>query len=254
MCFDINASLSSQLKRTLRKGTASDVQKIKDELVPLTDLPLYHASGFSHPSLLIYTNEVPDYPTVARWGLVPSWVKNETQQKQIWNKTLNARGETLFNKPAFKEAALTKRCLIYIDGFFEHHHYNHKTYPFFIRRKDHKPMAMAGLWSKWVNPENNQSLNTFTLVTTKANSLLTKIHNNPKLDAPRMPLILPDPLEDQWLMPLHDHLDKLKLQELITSYPDQELEAHTVSKLRGKAYVGNVKEITQKVSYPDLKF
>ena len=254
MCFDIHATLSSQLKRTLRKGTARDVQKIKDTLVPVTDLPLYHASGFNHPRLLIYTNNGDIYPTVARWGLVPHWVKNETQLKQIWNKTLNARGETIFEKPAFKQDAISNRCLIYVTGFYEHHHYNRKTYPFFMQRKDKNPIALAGLWNTWTNPENNQSVNTFTIITTEANSLLAKIHNNIKLEGPRMPLIIPDKLEDQWLTPIHNDVDKLKLQALIKSYPEELLQAYTVSKLRGKDYLGNVKEITNEVVYEDLKF
>ena len=72
-----------------------------EKLTPLTDLPLYHASGFSHPELLIYTNESPEFSMVATWGLVSHWVRDEEQLKKTWNNMLNARGETIFEKPSF---------------------------------------------------------------------------------------------------------------------------------------------------------
>ncbi|WP_179346555.1 SOS response-associated peptidase [Winogradskyella ursingii] len=254
MCYDIKASYEAQLNRAKRKGDLIAVEEIMEQLIPFTDLPLHHVSGFSHPELLIYTDDSPEFPIVATWGLVPQWVKDEEQMKKFWNNTLNARGETIFEKPSFRQSAKSNRCIIYIDGFYEHHHFNKKTYPFFIQRKDEKPIALAGLWSEWENPETKGKMNTFSIVTTEGNSLMDKIHNNPKIKGPRMPLILLDQLEDQWLNPVEDDLDKKKIQELIRSYPEDELKAHTVSKLRGKEYIGNKKEISDKVEYAELKF
>tara|TARA_R110002110_G_scaffold131569_1_gene312459 strand:- start:923 stop:1687 length:765 start_codon:yes stop_codon:yes gene_type:complete len=254
MCYDIKASYEAQLKRAKRRGDLTAVEEILEKLIPFTDLPIHHASGFSHPELLIYTGESPEFPYVATWGLVPPWVKDEEQQKKFWNSTLNARGETIFEKPSFRQAAKTHRCIIYIDGFYEHHHFNKKIYPFFIQRKDENPIALAGLWSEWINPETNGRMNTFTIVTVEANSMMTKIHNNPKIKDPRMPLILPEELEDQWLMSIDDDLDKQQIQDLIQSYPEDKLKAHTVSKLRGKEYAGNVKTISDLVVYEDLEF
>ena len=252
MCYDIKATYETQLKRARRKGDLAAVAEILEKLIPFTDLPLYHASGFSHPEMLIYTADSPEYPSVATWGLVPHWVKDEAQLKKFWNNTLNARGETIFEKPAFRESANNKRCIIYIDGFYEHHHFNKKIYPYFIHRKDEKPIALAGLWSEWINPETNGRMNTFSIVTTVGNSMMSKIHNNPKIKGPRMPLILPDELEDEWLKPIKDDLDQQKIQNLIQSYPDGELKAYTVGKLRGKDYVGNVENISDKVVYEEL--
>jgi len=254
MCYDIKASYEAQLKRARRKGDLAAVEEILEKLIPLTDLPIHHASGFSHPELLIYTDESPEFPTVATWGLVPHWVKDEEQLKKFWNNTLNARGETIFEKPSFRQAAKNNRCIIYIDGFYEHHHFNKKIYPFFIQRKDENPIALAGLWSEWINPETNGRMITFSIVTTEGNSMMAKIHNNPKIKGPRMPLILPDKLEDQWLNPIKDDLDKQKIQELIQSYPEDELKAHTVNKLRGKEYAGNVEQISDAVVYEELEF
>ena len=254
MCYDIKASYEAQLKRAKRKGDSAAVEEIMERLIPLTDLPIFHASGFSHPELLIYTDDSPEFPTIATWGLVPHWVKDEDQMKKFWNNTLNARGETIFEKPAFRRSAKSNRCIVYIDGFFEHHHFNKNTYPFFIYRKDKQPMALAGLWNEWTNPETGGRSTTFSIVTTKGNGLLSKIHNNPKLKGPRMPLILIDELEDKWLEPINDDLDQKKIQSLIESFPEGELTAHTVDKLRGKLYKGNVEGISDEVHEEELQF
>jgi putative SOS response-associated peptidase YedK len=254
MCYDIKASYEAQLSRATRKGDLITVEEILEKLMPLTDLPLHHVSGFSHPELLIYTNQSPEFPIVATWGLIPQWVKGEDQRKKLWNNTLNARGETIFEKPSFKQSAKNNRCIIYVDGFYEHHHFNKKTYPFFIQQKDEKPMALAGLWSEWYHPETHGKTNSFSIVTTVGNSMMAKIHNNPKIKGPRMPLILLDELEDQWLNPVENDFDQQKIQDLIQSYPDEELKAHTVRKLRGKEYAGNVKYISDNVVYEEVKF
>ena len=254
MCYDIKASHKAQLKRAQQNGDEQAIREIMEKLVPQTDLPLHHASGFQHPRILIYTAGSPFQPLVATWGLVPAWVKDETQKAKLWNSTLNARGETLFEKPAFRDAALTKRCIVYLDGFFEHHHLNKKAYPFFIHRADNKPLAVAGLWSTWRHPLTGESLNTFTLVTTTGNALLTKIHNNTPEQGPRMPLLLAEEQETTWLAPLQDEHDSKRITEVLQGVPEDNLIAHPVSALRGKTYRGNVPEITEEAIYPELAF
>lgn len=252
MCYDIKASFEAQLSRVRRTGDKSAIKEIIEELIPLTDLPIFHSSGFNHPELLIYTDRSPQFPEVATWGLVPSWVKNDSELKKHWNNTLNARGETIFEKASFKNSAKNKRCIIYVDGFYEHHHCSGKTYPYYIYRKDKQPMALAGLWNDWRNPETGGIIKTFTIVTTKGNSLMAKIHNNPKLKEPRMPLILPTELEERWLQQINDDLDLRSIKELIMEFPQDEITAHTVAKLRGKEYIGNVEIISDKVDYEQL--
>ncbi len=254
MCYDIKASLEAQLTRAQREQDYQAIEEIMEKLIPLTDLPIHHASGFSHPELLIYTDRSPNYPEVATWGLVPHWVRDQEQLKKLWNNTLNARGETIFEKPSFRNAAKNNRCIIYVDGFYEHHHYKGKTYPFFIKQNNNEPLAIAGLWSEWTDDETGGSINTFTIVTTEGNPLLAKIHNNPKLKGPRMPFILPSELEDQWLVHIDDELDQKSIEELIQSYPEEELTAHTVTRLRGKEYIGNVKEVSDPFEYEELEF
>lgn len=252
MCYDIKASLEAQLLKARRKGDEQAVKEIMEKLIPLTDLPIYHASGFQHPKLLIYTGKSPDIPIVANWGLIPHWVSDKAQATKLWNNTLNARGETIFEKPAFREAAHHQRCLIYVDGFFEHHHFKKGTYPYFIHHKEDKPLILGGLFSEWLDEETGELLTTFTIVTTEGNELLSSIHNNPKQNGPRMPLILTEELAARWLEPLNDELDVQLLKEQIQSFPAEELQAYTVQKLRGKAYLGNVASITEPVTYPEL--
>jgi len=254
MCYDIKASIETQVSKAKKKGDAGVMKKIFGELLSLTDLPLYHVSGFNHPKMLIYTSQMLDIPSVATWGLVPQWVMGEEQKKKIWNNTLNARGETIFEKPSFRESAQNNRCVIYIDGFYEHHHFNKKTYPYFIQHIDEKPLALAGLWSEYECEKTNIKTKTFSIVTTTGNSMMAKIHNNPKIIEPRMPLMLSDKEENQWLNPINKNADKQAIQELIKSYPDNLLKSHTVGKLRGKQYAGNIEKITNKVLYQELEF
>ena len=254
MCYDIKASLEAQLTRAQREQDYQAIEEIMEKLIPLTDIPIHHASGFSHPELLIYTDRSPNFPEVATWGLVPHWVKDDEQRKKLWNQTLNARGETIFEKPSFRNAAKNNRCIVYVDGFYEHHHFGGKTYPFFIKQNNNEPLALAGLWSEWENKETGGVINTFSIVTTQGNPLLAKIHNNPKLKGPRMPFILPSELEDKWLIHIDDELDQKSIEELIQSYPEEELTAHTVTRLRGKEYIGNVEEVSDPFEYEELEF
>ena len=252
MCYDIKVSVETQLKRAKRKGDKSAVEEIMDRLIPLTDLPLHHSMGFNHPTVLIYPDRSPDFPEVATWGLLPHWIHDTVQMKKTWNTTLNARGETIFKKNSFRDSAKHARCLIYVDGFFEHHHYNKEIYPFYIYRKDKEPMIFAGLYSEWNNPETGGTMNTFSIVTTRGNAMLSKIHNNPKLDGPRMPVILPDALADRWLVDYKDERDKQSIVALIKEYPSEELLAHTVQKLRGKNSLGNSAEVSEYYDYQEL--
>ena len=252
MCYDLKTKLESQLKRARRFGLEELAIEIEKELEPYSEI--YHATGFTHPKLAIYTNKEPKVPVPSTWGLVPFWVKDNKQRLQLWNRTLNARGETIFDKPSYRDSAKNKRCILFLDGFYEHHHFSGKTYPFLIQRKDGEPMCVAGLWSEWLDKETGEYLNTFSIVTTRGNRLLTKIHNNPKLEGPRMPLILPDPIVEKWLMNVENDLDKEELKQLILPFPDNELKAHPVRKLRGKDAVGNNPNAPIKFEYEELDF
>ncbi|NHF60164.1 SOS response-associated peptidase [Flavobacteriaceae bacterium TP-CH-4] len=253
MCYDVKAQLETQLNRAIRDGDVHAIREIKEKLAPLTDLPIYHSSGFKHPKLLVYTNESPNVPVVSQWGLGPYWAFDKEKLYKAWNKTLNARGEDMFETKSFKSSAKSKRCIIQVDGFYEHMDYKGKKYPHFIYRKDGQPLSLGGLWREWKDKETGETLHTFAIVTTRANSLMEEIHNKPAASQePRMPVILPEELEDKWLSDYDEELVENAIAELLEPFPAEEMVAHTVGRIRGKEYKGNIDSIDEKVVYPEL--
>ncbi|PXY02878.1 SOS response-associated peptidase [Marinifilum breve] len=250
MCYDIQAKLETQLKRARRLNQVEVIRELETELEPyLTNW--HHVSGFTHPNLLIYTNETPNLPTVASWGLIPDWVKSKNQADDLRRKTVNARGESIFEKPSFRKSAQYHRCLICVDGFYEHHHRNGKIFPFFIKNKNGEPITLAGLWSNWTNRQTGEILKTFTIVTVKANPLMTEIHNNPKLKEARMPLILTNDNSESWInaFPNSKGMDEIKS---IIKPSQVNLIAHTVRPLRGKHSVENSPKASEEFHYNDF--
>jgi putative SOS response-associated peptidase YedK len=253
MCYDIKTKLEAQLKRAKHYNKTEWIKELERKLEPFQENEIFHASGYAHPTLLIYSNEHATTPTPSTWGLVPHWVKDNKKRFELWNKTLNARGETIFEKPSFRQSAKSKRCIIPLDGFYEHHHFNGKPYPYLIRREDGEPLMVAGLWNEWLDTETGELINTCTIVTTKANQLLSKIHNNPKLPESRMPVLLNEADEDRWLDISGDASNIESLKKLIQPLEDGMLVAHTVQKLSGKAALGNIAEAAEYFKYDELK-
>lgn len=244
MCYNVKASLEAQLKRAREQGDADLIAQIQDQMAKYEVENYYHTNGFDHKPFLVYQKED---VVIANWGLVPNWIKSVDDKHEIWNKTLNARGESLWEKPAFKDSARNSRCLICIDGFYEYHHFRNKSYPFFIQPKSEDGLTLGGLSSEWLNPENGEVLTTFTIVTTEGNSLLSKLHNNPKLKQARMPLILNNEQQEVWLN------DEVKSKELIVPH-EVDLQIHTVEKLSGNTYKGNRINVSEEKIYPELEF
>lgn len=125
----------------------------------------------------VISNDEPTVISLFQWGLVPSWMKDGQTAAKIRVKTLNARSETIFEKPAFKNSILTQRCPVLVDEFYEWRHENKKTYPYYVQFKDEKPFALAGLRDGWRNHSDGKYTETFSIVTTMANPLLEKIYN-----------------------------------------------------------------------------
>ncbi len=152
-------------------------------------------SGFSHPVWPVITTEDPDHITTAVWGLVPRWVKDRHGALNIQNKTLNARGESLLERPSFRSAMKKgQRCLIPVDGFFEPHDYQGKSYPFYIHRRG-ALFAFAGLFDDWYGPETGKQYRSFSIITIPSLGIVDQIHNTKH----RMPLILMRECYHQWL-------------------------------------------------------
>jgi putative SOS response-associated peptidase YedK len=124
-----------------------------------------------------------------QWGLIPSWAKDP----KIGNRLINARAETLAEKPAFRTALKRRRCLVVADGFYEWKKDGQAKTPILLKMKDDRPFAFAGLWEVW-QPPDGSLLRTCTIITTEPNALVAGIHN-------RMPAILPPDAYDAWLQP-----------------------------------------------------
>jgi len=155
-----------------------------------------------------------------RWGFIPSWAKDPS----MGFKMINARAETLMEKPAFKDAFRNQRCLVVADGFYEWVREGKVKQPIYISLKSHTPVGFAGLYSVWRSPEG-EDICTCTIITTDANELLRPIHD-------RMPAIIPKDKEDLWLDP--KTTEKEKLLPLLTPYPSNELESYRVSPIMNK--------------------
>lgn len=257
MCYDIVSATRAKLKYAKHRNSDPEyIKKLEEKLEKLLKdyQPKFHVSAFEFPKILAFTNEDPLEPVLLRWGLIPHWVKDKDQAKEIRNYNVNAKFETLFEKASFKEPARKKRCLIYIDAFYEHFHFNGQSYPYHIAETNGEPIAVAGVWDEWIYKETGEIIKTAAIVTTKANELLAKIHNNPKLEEPRMPLVLPKEHQDEWLISFENENTIKQLTELSKSVNSSYFSAHTVRKIKGKNAVGNLPEAEEEFVYNELWF
>jgi putative SOS response-associated peptidase YedK len=184
------------------------------ETVPYLE-PRYNIAPTQPVAAIIATPEAPDPEYhLFRWGLIPSWAKDPA----IGNRLINARSETVSEKPSFRAAFKRRRCLILADGFYEwQRQANSKSkQPYYIFLKDHQPFAFAGLWEHWTDPNSGGELQTCTILTTSPNELMEPIHN-------RMPVVLHPEDYAAWLDPDYD--DAAELQAMLGPY-DSDAMAH----------------------------
>jgi putative SOS response-associated peptidase YedK len=210
MCFTINAKAKIaeiQQKRNL-KAVENGFYKSDSKV-----------SGFTHPALPVVTDERNDIIQFYQWGLIPAWASAD-KADEFSNLTLNAKAETIFEKPSFKDSILTKRCIVLIDGFYEWRHEGKQKIPYYVSLKDGETFAVAGIWSKWIDPQNHQPKLTFSIITTEANPLMEFVHNTKK----RMPLILSKEAERLWLK---NNLSKTEIIDLMKPFDEKLMRAET---------------------------
>ena len=147
------------------------------------------------------------------WGLIPAWSKGPDNRYSM----INARAETVANKPAYRAAFKQRRCLFAVDGFYEWQRTDTGKQPFYIGLADHLPFAMAGLWERWQN-QNGDVIESCAVITTEANALVADIHD-------RMPVILAPDDYAQWLQ----GADAKALTALLRPFPAQRMQAYPVS-------------------------
>lgn len=156
-----------------------------------------------------------------RWGLIPSWSKDGPSSRPL----INARAETVAEKPSFRDSLKRRRCLILADGFYEWQTAGDAKRPMRVTMRSGEPFAFAGLWSKWTDSEGS-CISSCAIITTAANEVLKPIHH-------RMPVILSKEVEDLWLDTALD--DSQTLTQFLEPYPDDALEAFEVSALVNSA-------------------
>ena len=261
MCYDIETLHHRSLKFLKRSGASAEdinaaVEAYNKRFNPLYPEPRvehnYHISGFQHslvPVIHVIDCKIQVEPMY--WGLIPHWSKDFELAYKHWNNTINARSETMFEKPSYRGPSKYRRGIISVNSFFEHHHLNKQTYPFNIRLKDGEAMTVAVIWDEWTDVDSGEIKQTFSVVTVDGNELLSTIHNNPKLDGPRMPLILSDEQADTWLGLGDEEHTKDKILGICMPFRGK-LQAIPVRKIRGKEAVGNVPQAIERFDYPEL--
>ena len=127
--------------------------------------------------------------TAYRWGLIPHW----STDRKAGSRMFNARAETITASPAFREAFRRRRCIVPVDSFYEWKREGSVRQPYRVTSEDGRPLALAGLWAGWHDPENDEVRRTFTIVTTTPNDAMADLHD-------RMPVVLDEPLWDRWLV------------------------------------------------------
>jgi putative SOS response-associated peptidase YedK len=202
-----------------RYTLSTPVEKLAEEFGLVGQLPDLQPSYNVAP-----TREVPAVVSggeghrmeMLRWGLIPSWADDPG----IGSRMINARSETVAEKPSFRRAFKKSRCLMLADGFYEWRKENGGKQPYYIRMKTGQPFAFAGLWESWNKGEGGE-IHSCAIITTDANDLMREIHH-------RMPVIMPPEYYELWLDPAVREPERLL--PLLEPYPAADMEAYPVSR------------------------
>jgi putative SOS response-associated peptidase YedK len=200
-----------------RFAQRSDPRRIANEF-KVADMPQVEARYNIAPTqdiLSIRRAEDNREAVFLKWGLVPSWAKDVS----IGAKLINARSETVTEKPSFREAFKKRRCIIPADGFYEWQRTEGKKQPFFFQMKDESPFVFAGLWERWQGV-GGEAIESCTILTTEANDVLRPVHD-------RMPVIQHSDDYELWLD--EDVRKRELLKDLMQPYPAEEMMSYPVS-------------------------
>lgn len=212
MCFTVSIYRNSHVVET-DVGALFDASDVYQ--------PYVHVSGFAHPDLPFITSSRPDSIELVSWGLVPSWTKNAEAAADIANKTLNARSETVFEKPSFRSAIKDRRGLLILDGFVEWQHNSSRKQPYYIKPQSESVLLLGGIWEDWLDKSTGEVRRSFSILTTQANTLMSVIHNSKQ----RMPVVISPKLKEQWLL---DN-SRTSIESFLAPALDSALEAYPIS-------------------------
>jgi putative SOS response-associated peptidase YedK len=200
---------------TRREDLAKDLG-IPVESIPAELKPRYNIAPSQLVPILLQDGGIRF--ALFQWGLIPHWAKDPS----IGNRMINARMETLAEKPSFRGSLKRKRCLVLADGFYEWHETvkGKPKVPYYIRLKSRKPFTFAGLWSSWTDPSGEEVL-TCTIITGSSNELISAIHH-------RMPIILPEHVRTMWLDPGVEDVEALL--SILRPLASEEIEMFPVTR------------------------
>lgn len=238
MCFTVNINLT----RNALEGRFG--AKFRDSS---SFRPGYYFNAFEIPDLPVIQAEDPESINLVKWGLIPFWVRDSKAASEIRLKTFNARAETIREKPSFRGAVKSKRCLVLCRGFYEWQHRGSEKIPHYIYLEDEQPLALAGLYDDWTDRETGEVIQTCSIITMAANPLMEKIHNSKK----RMPVILQEGEENYWIDPDLEAEDAVKHLKPVH---EKDMRFHTISRLISKRGVDkNVPELVKPYAYDSGK-
>ncbi|NOZ47751.1 MAG: SOS response-associated peptidase [Chlorobi bacterium] len=230
---------------------------IKNKIIDAEQLEVFDdkliVSGFNHPAMPVISSDKPEKIQHFYWGLVPKHIKSKKQADEFIKKynTLNAKAETIFESRIYSGPILTKRCLVLCSGFFEWRHRKIKgdkteKYPFYITLKNNEMFVFGGIWESFVDYSTGEVYQTYSIITTKANKLLSVIHNLKK----RMPLIIPPKDAMNWLQP---SLTKEDIKFFLKPFDTTQMKARPIAKINPsllKTYT--TKDFMAYYYYPEL--
>lgn len=215
MCFTVNVNLVKE--EIEERYGISFPGKYRYE-------PSYYYHAFGLPELPVICPPEKGSLRILRWGLVPAWVKSESDAAEIRLKTFNARAEGINSKPAFSSSFRSGRCIIPVRGFYEWQHTPSGKVPWYIYSGRDDILSLAGLFNEWIHTATGETLGTFTIITTEANRMMAEIHNSKK----RMPAILERSDESRWT---DLSISPDEALSILRPASEDTLKAHTISPL-----------------------
>jgi len=250
MCFSISMAKTAE-------EIAEAFGVFSADIPPLPEY--YYVSGFTFPDIpVLYNFKGRKKISLMKWGLVPSWIKNEDDASRIRSKTLNARSETADSLPSFRSSFRTGRCIVITDGFYEPHQRDGKSYPYYVRRKDRGIIPIGGLYAAAVL--GDETLFTFSILTVPASLKMAEIHNKKK----RMPFVFPagnpdyDKFLNRWLDPssagseLKEMFRYESVKNFLSGTDKNEYDAYPVSKDIYRKGFTDSEDIQNRINYPEL--
>jgi len=215
MCSHL--SLKEKAERIAERYRLKQWDKIKD--IPL----VYHNNAYNYHPWPVITSAQPDTVQLMHWGLIPAWTGSQQKADELKVNTINARIESIFEKPSFEDAARKRHCLIPATGYFEWQTIKGKKYPYCIHLKGEEIFSMAGIWETWTDRQTGAAKETFSILTTEANPLAARIHNLKQ----RMPVILTKETEQDWLT---GGFDSATIHAFMKPFDEHKMDAYTISR------------------------